>query len=67
MFQSRDRKMMGDMNGAKIYGSKASFFNGCALAIIIILIILMIVMMVMVVQLGKSVVNQNYGRYNMYN
>ncbi|MCI4382096.1 hypothetical protein PGIGA_G00259690 [Pangasianodon gigas] len=44
--KSRDRKMVGDMNGARSYGSTAQCFNGFALALIIIPFVIIIVLMV---------------------
>ncbi|KAF4081012.1 hypothetical protein AMELA_G00155890 [Ameiurus melas] len=40
--KSRDRKMMGDLNGAKDYGSKAFCLNGVTLALTIVIIIIII-------------------------
>ncbi|XP_053366876.1 interferon-induced transmembrane protein 1-like [Clarias gariepinus] len=46
--KSRDRMLVGDTTGARLYGSKACITNGCTLALIIIQIILIIVFFVMV-------------------
>ncbi|KAL6474652.1 hypothetical protein MHYP_G00182130 [Metynnis hypsauchen] len=45
--KSRDRKIMGDLEGAKAYGSTACCFNGWALALIIAFAILLIVLIVL--------------------
>ncbi|MCJ8736215.1 hypothetical protein PDJAM_G00256330 [Pangasius djambal] len=42
--KSRDQKMVGNMNGAKSYGSKARCFNGFALALIIVLFVIIVLM-----------------------
>ncbi|XP_053497300.1 interferon-induced transmembrane protein 3-like [Ictalurus furcatus] len=44
--KSRDRKMVGDLNGAKAYGSKAFYLNGFTLALTIIISIIIIVVIV---------------------
>ncbi|XP_053093239.1 interferon-induced transmembrane protein 1-like [Pangasianodon hypophthalmus] len=44
--KSRDRKLMGDMTGAKMYGSNACCANGFALALFIISTIIFIVLVV---------------------
>ncbi|XP_036432494.1 dispanin subfamily A member 2b-like [Colossoma macropomum] len=50
--KSRDRKIVGDLEGARTYGSTARCFNGWALALIIITIIIVIIVVVMAVKGG---------------
>ncbi|XP_060758778.1 interferon-induced transmembrane protein 3-like [Neoarius graeffei] len=47
--KSRDRKMVGDMTGAKTYSSKVCLLNGIGLALIIISTIIFIVVSVVLV------------------
>ncbi|XP_060764026.1 interferon-induced transmembrane protein 3-like [Neoarius graeffei] len=43
--KSRDQKMLGNMNGARSYGSKACLANGFALGFTIITIIILMVLL----------------------
>lgn len=63
VFKSRDKKMIGDMAGAKAYGLEACWVNSLALALIIILVIIFIVVMskpTTAVAYGMHTINREY-------
>ncbi|KAL7857748.1 hypothetical protein AOLI_G00178500 [Acnodon oligacanthus] len=61
--KSRDRKMVGDVAGAKSYGSTACCINGWALALIILSIIISIIMVAVVVSAMSNHASHYYGYY----
>ena len=64
LFQSRDRKMVGDITGAQSYASTAKCLNICSLVLGILLTVVLIIVVstgsLMIVQ-AVSELMQNYG------
>ncbi|KAL6474649.1 hypothetical protein MHYP_G00182100 [Metynnis hypsauchen] len=65
--KSRDRKMLGDLSGAKSYGSTACCINGWALALIILFTIAAIIIVAItlpaIVNHIESMSSNKYGGY----
>uniref|UniRef100_A0A3B4DGJ0 Uncharacterized protein n=1 Tax=Pygocentrus nattereri TaxID=42514 RepID=A0A3B4DGJ0_PYGNA len=61
--KSRDRKMVGDLTGAKSYGSTACCINGWALGLIIVTAIIIIIAVAVLVSAVTSYAPKYYSNY----
>ncbi|CAK6954421.1 dispanin subfamily A member 2b-like [Scomber scombrus] len=64
--KARDRKVAGDLEGARHYGSTARCLNIVSTVLVVITILIFVITIIIVVENAKRMYYNRYNRYNPY-